>query len=313
MSAVESIKSHLGNLFRSGKTQAALRFSVTLLLLFLVARTGADLTWQAGASFLSKGRSAPPGQLPGQKAPAGPRTSQNRLPAATEEIALFGQAAGALSPQGGLVETAPATNLNLVLKGIVAVRPMRRALAIIAERGSATEQLYSQGEEISGNVVIREIHPDRVIISRTGILETLYLEGFDKPAPTAGPVPRTAAPRAAGDYIQPRGDGINWQIKRDYWDEKLADVPGLAKEVGVEVYSENSQQKGYRLVAVQNSKLLNTLGLLPGDILLSVNGRAMNNIQEGLAAYQLVKNGGQVTVEINRNGRRESRVYNIGG
>ncbi|HSH12238.1 MAG TPA: PDZ domain-containing protein, partial [Desulfurivibrionaceae bacterium] len=81
----------------------------------------------------------------------------------------------------------------------------------------------------------------------------------------------------------------------------------------VEVYSENNQQKGYRLVAVQNSKLLNTLGLLPGDILLSVNGRAMSSIQEGLAAYQQVKSGGQVTIEINRNGRRETRVYNISG
>jgi len=90
-------------------------------------------------------------------------------------------------------------------------------------------------------------------------------------------------------------------------------VSGLTREVGVEVYSENSQQRGYRLVAVQNSKLLNNLGLLPGDILLSVNGRAMNSIQEGLTAYQQVKNGGQVTIEINRNGRRETRVYNVGG
>jgi general secretion pathway protein C len=312
MSAAESIKSHLGNLFRSGKTGTLLRFAVTMLLVFLVARTSADLTWQLGASFLSRGRSVAPGQIPGQNAPAGPRTSQIHQPPA-EEIALFGQAAGPLSPLGGQVEAAPVSTLNLVLKGIVAVRPMRRALVVIAERGSATEQLYGQGEEISGNVVIREIHPDRVIISRAGILETLFLEGFKNPAPKPDSVARETRARANSDYIQPRGDGINWLIKQDYWDGKLADVPGLAREVGVEVYSENSQQKGYRLVAVQNSKLLNTLGLLPGDILLSVNGRAMNSIQEGLAAYQQVKNGGQVTIEINRNGRRESRVYNIGG
>lgn len=313
MSAAESIKSHLGNLFRSGKTQAALRFAVTLLLLFLLARTGADLTWQLGASFLSKGRTAAPGRLPSQISPTGPKPSQISPPPPAEEIALFGQAAGALSAAGGQVEAAPVSTLNLMLKGIVAVRPMRRALAVIAERGSATEQLYSQGEEISANVVIREIHPDRVIISRAGVLETLFLEGFQKPAPTPGTASMATRARSGSDYIQPRGDGINWLIKQDYWEEKLADVPGLAREVGVEVYSENSQQKGYRLVAVQNSKLLNTLGLLPGDILLSVNGRAMNSIQEGLTAYQQVKNGGQVTIEINRNGRRETRVYNVGG
>jgi type II secretion system protein C len=162
-------------------------------------------------------------------------------------------------------------------------------------------------------VVIREIHPDRVIISRAGILETLFLEGFQNPAPKPGTAPRDTRAKSGGDYIQPKGDGINWLINQDYWEERLADVSGLTREVGVEVYSENSQQRGYRLVAVQNSKLLNNLGLLPGDILLSVNGRAMNSIQEGLTAYQQVKNGGQVTIEINRNGRRETRVYNVGG
>lgn len=313
MSAAESIKSHLGNLVGSGKAQAALRFSVTLLLLLLLARTGADLTWQLGASFLSKGRPATPGLLPDQIASVDRQTQKSRLTPPADEIALFGQAVGISPSAGGQIEAAPISTLNLVLKGIVAVRPMRRALAVIAERGSATEQLYSQGEEISGNVVIREIHPDRVIISRAGVLETLFLEGLQDHAPKPGNAPKETRAMSGSDFIQPKGDGINWLIKQDYWGGKLADVPGLAREVGVEVYSENSQQRGYRLVAVPNSKLLSSMGLQTGDILLSVNGRAMNSAQEGLTAYQQVKNGGQITIEINRNGRRETRVYNVGG
>lgn len=313
MYAAESIKSYMGNLFGSGKRQAVLRFSVTLLLLFLLARTSADLTWQLGASFLNKGHSTGPSRLPSQIASTGLQTAKSSLPAPTEEIALFGQTAGSLSAPGGQIENAPISTLNLVLKGIVAVRPMRRALAVIAERGSAAEQLYSQGEEISSNVVIREIHPDRVIISRAGVLETLFLEGFQKNAPKPDTAPNETRAMSSSDYIQPKGDGINWLVKQDYWGGKLADVAGLAREVGVEVYSENSQQRGYRLVAVQNSKLLNSLGLQPGDVLLSVNGRAMNSAQEGLTAYQQVKNGGQVTIEIIRNGRRETRVYSVGG
>lgn len=314
MSAVESIKSILGPLFRSGKTAAALRLSVTLLLLFLVARTGADLTWQLGSPFLSKSRSLPAGQAPNQFSSATTKPAPKRLALPAEEIALFGQGAGVSPlPGGASADAAPPTTLNLMLKGVVAVRPMRRALAIIAERGDATEKLYSQGEEISPNVVIREIHPDRVIISRAGTMETLYMEGFEKPASRPSPAATKSGFRAAGDYIHPRGDGINWSINQGYWADKLADVPGLAREIGVEVYSENNQQKGYRLVAIQNSTLLNSLGLQPGDILLSVNGRAMSSVQEGLAAYQQIKSGGQVTVEINRNGQRETRVYNVSG
>lgn len=314
MSAAESIKSHLGNLFRSGKTAAALRLSFTVLLLFLVARAAADLTWQLGAPLLSKVRSLPAGQMPNQISSTTPKPAPKRVAPPAEEIALFGLGAGS-SPLSGRAsaEGAPPTTLNLMLKGVVAVRPMRRALAIIAERGASSEKLYSQGEEIAPNVVIKEIHPDRVIISRAGALETLFMEGFEKPSPMPGPAATKSGSRAADDYIQSRGDGINWSINQDYWADKLADVPGLAREVGMEVYSENNQQKGYRLVAVQNSALLKTLGLQPGDILLSVNGRAMSSVQEGLAAYQQIKSGGQVTIEINRNGRRETRVYHVSG
>ena len=55
------------------------------------------------------------------------------------------------------------------------------------------------------------------------------------------------------------------------------------------------------------------LGLQAGDILLSVNGLAMNSVQEGLTAYQQIKAGGQISIEINRNGHRETRSYNVGG
>jgi len=314
MSAAEVAKYHLGNLFGSRKAQTAARFFITLLLLVLLARTGADLSWQLWGAVLSKSGPAPSSQFQGQVSSPSPTSPRPPVSPPAEEIALFGHPPDALTSPG--VENTgipPASNLNLLLKGVVAVRPMRRALAIIAERGGAAEQLYGQGEEIAPGAVIREIHPDRIIVRRGSVLETLFLESLQPQAPKPPAAVAAQPSRAAGNYLQPKGDGINWLINRDYWTERLADVPGLAREVGVEVYSENNQQKGYRLVAVQNSKLLNNLGLQPGDILLSVNGRAMNNVQEGLAAYQQAKGGGQITIEINRNGRRESRVYNIGG
>jgi len=312
MPTADFLKTNLVRLFDSGKTEGILRLLVTLALILLVARTGADLTWQFTTPLLSKGRTAATGSIPGQISPARPQPPSQTAPA--EEIALFGMAAGILPPAGASsAEAAPTSNLNLVLKGIVAVQPMRRALAVIAERGGATEQLYGQGEALPGNAVIREIHADKVIISRAGVLETLFLEGLLSQTTNRSAAPAPPRTASARDNIRPRGDGTNWQINQDYWQGKLADVPGLAREVGVEVYKENNQQKGYRLVSGQNSTLLTDLGLQAGDILLSVNGLAMNSVQEGLTAYQQIKAGGQISIEINRNGHRETRSYNVGG
>jgi len=313
MPATDLFKTSLGRLFDAGKTAKFLRLLVTLALLLLVARTAADLSWQLATPLLNQGRSAAGAKIPSQITSPMPQPARN-LPAPPEEISLFGQAAGLVSTPGvSGSDVAPATTLNLILKGVVAVHPMRRALAVIAERGGASEKLYGQGEELPGSAVIREIHPDKVIISRAGVLETLFLDNLlnqtsSRPAPPAAN--RTTS---AGSNIRPQGDGTTWQIDQGYWQERLADVPGLAREVGVEIYKENDQQKGYRLVAVQNSKLLNDLGLQAGDILLSVNGLAMSSVQEGLTAYQQIKNGGHITIEINHGGRRETKSYNING
>ncbi|NTV12444.1 MAG: PDZ domain-containing protein [Desulfobulbaceae bacterium] len=314
MPTADFLRANLGRLFNSGKTEKLLRLFITLALLLMVARTGADLSWQLATPLLNKGTSVSPRQIASQIPSIRSQPYQNQTTAPAEEIALFGLATGNQPlPGSPSSATPPPSTLGLVLKGIVAVRPMRRALAVIAERAGATEQLYGQGEELPGNAVIREIHPDKVIISRGGVLETLLLDGLKNQATNMKAAPAISRATSAGNNVKPRGDGTNWQITQDYWQEKLADIPGLAREVGVEVYKENDQQKGFRLVAVQNGKLLTELGLQTGDVLLSVNGRAMNSVQEGLAAYQQVKSGGQVTIEINRGGHRETRAYNVGG
>lgn len=314
MRNAESIKSLLARLPGAGKGEALLRVSFTLLLALLIARTGAGLTWQLVTPLLGKRPTVAINALP-EPLLAPPSGVGPNLAHPAVEIALFGEAGGTAAPlESSPVENAPATTLNLLLKGVIAAQPMSRALAIIAEKGGNNEQLYGLGDKIPGGASIREIHVDRVIISRGGTLETLFLEGTQPtPANQGGAGRAELSLNPGGANISARGDGVNWRINQDYWEERLADLPGLAREVGVEIYTENNQQKGYRLISAQGSRLLTSLGLQAGDILLSVNGRAMNSVQDGLAAYQQIRSGGRVQVEINRNGRRESKVYNIDG
>jgi len=313
MLKTDSIKVLLARLPTAGKGESLLRFSVTLLLALLVAKTGANLSWQLATPLLNKQSARSTTTIPEQRLPKANRSKG--LARTSEEIALFGQAVGSTTAtDSSPLEAAPVTTLSLILKGVIAVEPMRSALAIIADKGGNNEQLYGLGDQIPGNASIREIYADRVIISRGGILETLFLEG-SQPTETT----ETAGNNSKRSYnsvdanISAKGDGTNFQIDQGYWDERLADLPGLSREVGVQIYKEDDEQRGYKLLSAQGSRLLTSLGLQPGDILLSVNGRTMNSVQNGLAAYQQIRNGGRVEIEIIRNGRRESRVYNIGG
>ena len=127
-------KIQLTNNFRDEKTW---RLAINLCLALLLAHTLASLTWAISGPVdgtISQERMA-------VQQTRGLPASTSRVMVVTRETALFGKA--------GRVETspvplsrdtlsAPPTSLSLELKGVIAVEPMSRALAAIAEKGSKT-------------------------------------------------------------------------------------------------------------------------------------------------------------------------------
>lgn len=310
---IESAK-NIQNLIGSQKSAKVLHFCLCLVLAVLLASVSADLTWKFLGSFMTPGADLELqgwGEAPSVRpATVAAKGSIRRA----EELALFGQvvrnegsaAVGAVDPKD-----VPVTTLALVLKGVVAAEPMSRALAIVAEKSNkAKEKLYGIGDKVPGNAVISEIYADRIILRRGGVLETLmlYLEEAKGPSPA----PKSAS-LGESEKIVALGDGVHWEIDSDYLSQRLADLPGLAREVGVEVYKEDNRQQGYRLISARGSKLLRDMGLKPGDVLLEVNGKKLDTIQAGLSVYQEMSGAQQIQVVFSRNGRNETRVYEING
>lgn len=69
---------------------------------------------------------------------------------------------------------APETRLNLVLKGVLASTPMEYGNAIISMGKNGKEDTYGVGDKVS-SATVKEIHADRVILERSGRLETLRM------------------------------------------------------------------------------------------------------------------------------------------
>ncbi len=288
------------------------RMLLGVVIALLLAQTSATLTWKIvglttwlGEDIaIGEGRAKKPQLLPQISATA-------KIVAPTDELSLFGKAGKveiSSLPLELEAQVAPKTTLALVLKGIVMAEPRRRALAIIAEKGKkSAEKLYGIGEKVAGNAVISDILADRVILRRGGVLETLMLQSKER-ANLANGV--GGKQRASKDIVS-LGDGVHWKIDSSYLNKRMGDIASLAKEVGVEVYKENNVQKGYRLVSARGSKLLRDMGLQPGDILHEVNGVQLKTIHDGLSVYQKMRNVKKIQAVISRNGRRETRIYEI--
>lgn len=114
-------------------------------------------------------------------------------------LSLFGSANTGGTPQEIDTENLPETNLRLSLRGVLAAQGDFPGSALIEDDKGNTEA-YLVGDELPGNATLRSVHPNRVIIARSGKLENLYFpevedrsgmsfaaEPDDEPATTAEP------------------------------------------------------------------------------------------------------------------------------
>lgn len=116
------------------------------------------------------------------------------------------------------IENLPETKLELTLRGAFAAQQEHNAGAIIADDKSVA-QYYSIGDKLPGDVTLQAVYPDRVVLARSGLLETLY---FPEEINTSGIDSRTnnrrnslldAANRVDDNQAKQRRDAIRKRIK----------------------------------------------------------------------------------------------------
>ncbi len=186
---------------------------------------------------------------------------------------------------------APETRLNLTLKGVLAAIPMKRASAIIAQGKSGKEDIYGVGDKIPGGVLIKEIHPEYVVLDRNGQLETLKLQKISGVANIKSGNRRylksNKSPGAALKKI--RGDILkNPMSFGDYA------LPVIVKE--------NGKQVGYRLQPQKKGALLAELGLRSTDVITQINGVKLDKPKNGISALRKISAAKTLNIVVKRNG-----------
>jgi general secretion pathway protein C len=240
---------------------------------------------------------------------------------AIAELHLFGQPGRMTVASLTDSRDLPQTTLQLDLSGVIYSTSPTRSVAIIREKDNkADADPYGVGDSLPGNAVLTEIHPDRVILRRNGIDETLSLSDESSLALTLD-IPENKTPRVPVQKrmggkkhrppIRPGGDGASLNIDREYLNHYLANPNSLASQIGVDVYEVGGKQQGYQLQAGNGSKLLDQLGLQSGDVLTEVNGMPLKSDSDAMLAYVKAKNAEKVQVQFVRDGKPQTREFTI--
>ena len=209
------------------------------------------------------------------------------------EAHLFGAASTVPVPMpvAADVVDAPDTSLSLQLKGTVSdPTDSRRGTAIIAD-GRGTERTYTVTDAIDGGggAQLHSIYSDRVILNRTGRLETLRLpEEYASGGAIVGqrPMPSAPPPQAPNSLRTVLSENAS----------RIMDVIRVAPHV------EQGQMIGFRINPGQVREQFDALGLQPGDVITDINGTALTDSTRGLQVFESLGESTMANVTIVRDG-----------
>jgi len=231
---------------------------------------------------------------------------------------LFGEAKQELpknlvvAPPPTEVKDAPDTTLRLTLMGVMASRNMRDAWAIIGDR-SGNEENYRVDSSLPGGATLKEIHADRVILLHNGRFETLRLPKDSLPEEKSASsnrssrstVGRSASRRSTSNRQNQSVTQVSaeaTQTLREYRSKLINDPQSVMNAIRAEPYRQAGQLKGYRIFPGRDKDLFQQIGLEPGDVVISINGIALDNPIKGLEVMQNVTEATEISMDVIRNG-----------
>jgi general secretion pathway protein C len=278
--------------------------AVSLALVVLIAVVLARLVW-----LVIDGPPVNVAPEPVPSASAVPATPSVRY---TPEMAsgwtLFGDASAPESSASA--EDAPATSLSLQLLGTFSTGDARLAGAVIGERGQDGE-LYRIGATLPGGAVLEKVEASKVLLRRRGQLETLSFDaapsagaagdgnaGLDMAAGFRNMRERLSTPPQFTEDGEPvsRAQTVLTELQEDL----QANPDGVLSDYGLRPVSTGASA-GYVVGEGTNSDVMKSLGLRPGDVVLSVNGKPLGNVRNDARMIDEVKASGEARVEIRRN------------
>jgi general secretion pathway protein C len=209
------------------------------------------------------------------------------LPAQQQvDLAAVARLFGADAPAAG-------SSAGLKLKGVIAPTPGTEASAIFSKGAGRDVSVYI-GAEVEPGLKLAEVHPDHVIVSRSGARSRIDLEEpRSSQVATRGGMPG----RAQGFKVNVSRTGTNnYSLSRKELDEALRD-PGQLNHLGVIGVPPKG---GVRMELAPPGSLAQKLGLQPGDVIKKVNGQTVASAGDLARLYTQFNTLSVIQAEIQR-------------
>ena len=271
-----------------GRQERFSRTLANLLLLALVLYLAVEL---AKLTWLIAWNDRPVPEIFGQTAAgAEVRSRVSEAPIAGYEF--FGRPDNQVGVADVVRRSAPETGLRLRLEGVLVGQRPEDSGAIVAGSNGETEY-YRVGDQLPGNAELAEVEAGRILLRRGGRYESLaFEEQIETEALVAEePVQTAESPDTYLEDARARLDSEGVAALATYGLQPAEDRSGY-------VYD-------------GSNAMLNAVNLRPGDIITSVNGQPLGDIEQDKQLLDSWRSQPQLDIEIERDGTLLTVSYAI--
>ena len=235
------------------------------------------------------------------------------------------------------------SELSIVLQGTF-TSPMSPAVRFANIVANGESQLVQVGSDVLGQAKVMDISPKMLYLQegekltyvalwtdraaggpggrnpngamRTSPGQPPPVPGIERPNPgdsappdlSGAPPPPSSADFA--QYVQKESE-TSYKINRQMLDEQLQDLTQLGMQARVIPNYRNGKYEGFKLVGVRPGSLYRAIGIRSGDIVRSINGKAINSPNKAMELFSEFKSANSLSLEVERRGQIETIQYSI--
>ncbi|MDH4205969.1 MAG: PDZ domain-containing protein, partial [Desulfobacteraceae bacterium] len=188
------------------------------------------------------------------------------------------------------IETLKPTDLKLNLLGTI-TGDKEEAYAVIEDTAVKEQDLYRIGDTIQ-NATVKMILREKVVLNVNGKDEILGIEKV-----SGSQEIRKPSTELGGTSSQ------NITVKRSQIDTAIKDVNTLMKQIRIRPNFKNGKPDGFRLTGIRPNSIFYNMGLKSGDIIMGVDGKDIESVDDALKFYQNLQSSSKVQLQIKRRGR----------
>ena len=197
------------------------------------------------------------------------------------------------------IEALEPTDLKLDLLGTI-TGDKKEAYAVIEDTTTKQQSLFRIGDTIQ-NATVKMILREKVVLNVNGKDEILKIEKNREGS-------KTFNSKAAGLATE-RSQNI--AVKRSQMISAVQDVNNLMKQIRIRPNFRNGKPDGLRLTGIRPNSIFYNMGLKSGDILMGVNGKNIESVDDVFKLYQNLQSSSSIQLQIKRRGLLKTIDYHI--